>query len=53
MRGRRGLGETGGGLRERDEKREPGKKYHLFFGNKEDKKCEQRLEAECEQRLRA
>lgn len=30
-------GREGGELRERDEKREPGKKYHLFFRHKEDK----------------
>lgn len=30
-------GGRGGELRERDEKREPGKKYHLFFRHKEDK----------------
>lgn len=38
-RGRKVGGGGGGaiGLRERDEKREPGKKYHLFFRHKEDK----------------
>ena len=36
--GQEGGREDGGGeLRERDEKREPGKKYHLFFRHKEDK----------------
>jgi len=35
----RNTGQEGeeGELRERDEKREPGKKYHLFFRDKEDK----------------
>lgn len=34
----RGKKKGGGvGLRERDEKREPGKKYHLFFRHGEDK----------------
>lgn len=38
-RDKREEGRGGGaiGLRERDEKREPGKKYHLFFRHKEDK----------------
>lgn len=61
----RNTGQEGGrwwwggvGLRERDEKREPGKKYHLFFRHKEDKnvssaqKQNVSIDSGCERSLR-
>lgn len=52
------VGGGGVGLRERDEKREPGKKYHLFFRHKEDKnvssaqKQNVSIDSGCERSLR-
>lgn len=53
-----GGGWGGVGLRERDEKRELGKKYHLFFRHKEDKnvssaqKQNVSIDSGCERSLR-